>query len=68
MIGREATGRFMELLLGVVPRFSTTLVAAYPTADPNTVIIESHGGGPTIDGGRYCPISLPPLTQGLPNG
>ncbi|MGH9889042.1 MAG: nuclear transport factor 2 family protein [bacterium] len=53
VIGREATGKFMELLLSVVPRFSTTLVAAYPTADPYTTIIESHGGGPTVDGGRY---------------
>ena len=53
VIGREATGRFMELLLSVVPRFSTTLVGAYPTSDPNTVIIESHGGGETVDGGRY---------------
>jgi ketosteroid isomerase-like protein len=53
VIGREATGRFMELLLSVVPRFSTTLVAAYPTQDPDTIIIESHGGGPTVDGGRY---------------
>jgi ketosteroid isomerase-like protein len=53
VIGREATGRFMELLLSVVPRFSTTLVAAYPTADPQTIIIESHGGGPTVDGGHY---------------
>ncbi len=53
VIGREATGRFMELLLSVVPRFSTTLAGAYPTSDPNTVIIESHGGGETVDGGRY---------------
>ncbi|HLZ84722.1 MAG TPA: nuclear transport factor 2 family protein [Caulobacteraceae bacterium] len=53
VIGREATGRFMELLLSVVPRFSTTLVGAYPTSDPNTVIIESHGGGETVEGGRY---------------
>jgi len=53
VVGREATGRFMELLLSVVPRFSVTLVAAYPTADPDTVIMESHGGGPTVDGGRY---------------
>jgi ketosteroid isomerase-like protein len=53
VIGREATGRFMELLLRVVPRFSTTLVAAYPTSDPDTIIIEAHGGGPTVDGGRY---------------
>jgi ketosteroid isomerase-like protein len=53
VIGREATGRFMELLLSVVPEFSTTLVGAYPTKDPDTVIIESYGGGPTRDGGRY---------------
>jgi ketosteroid isomerase-like protein len=52
-IGREATGRFMELLLSVVPRFSTTVVAAHPTADANTVIIESYGGGPTVFGGLY---------------
>jgi ketosteroid isomerase-like protein len=52
-IGREATGKFMELLLSVVPRFSTTLVKAYPTDDPDTIIIESHGGGPTASGGRY---------------
>ena len=52
-IGREATGKFMELLLSVVPRFSTTLVKAYPTDDPETIIIESHGGGPTASGGRY---------------
>jgi len=53
VIGREATSRFMELLLSVVPCFSTTLVAAYPTSDPDTVIIESHGGGPTQSGDRY---------------
>jgi len=53
VIGREATSRFFELLLSVVPRFSTALAGAYPTADPNTIIIESHGGGPTVDGGRY---------------
>lgn len=53
VIGREATGRFMEFLLSVVPRFSTQLVAAYPTSDPDTVIIESTGGGPTVDGGVY---------------
>jgi len=52
-IGREATGRFMELLLQVVPRFSTTLVASYPTSDPETIIIEAHGGGDTTGGGRY---------------
>ncbi len=53
VIGREATGRFMELLLSVVPVFSTTLVAAYPTEDPETMIIESYGGGPTTQGGAY---------------
>lgn len=53
VIGREATGRFMELLLSVVSRFSTTLVKAYPTDDQDTIIIESHGGGPTKAGGRY---------------
>ena len=53
MVGREAVGRFMELLLEVVPAFSTQLIAAYPTDDPATVIIESTGGGPTIDGGKY---------------
>lgn len=53
MVGREAVGRFMELLLEVVPEFSTKLIAAYPTDDPVTIIIESTGGGPTIDGGRY---------------
>jgi ketosteroid isomerase-like protein len=53
VVGREATGRFMELLLSVVPKFSTTLVAAYPTKDPDTIIIESHGGGPAVHGGSY---------------
>jgi ketosteroid isomerase-like protein len=53
VIGREATGRFFELLLSAVPQFSTTVVGAYPTSDPDTVIIESHGGGPTRDGGAY---------------
>lgn len=53
VVGREATGRFMELLLSTVPRFSTTLVAAYPTSDPDTVIIEAFGGGPTVSGGAY---------------
>lgn len=52
-IGREAVGRFFELLLSVVPRFSTELAGAWPTSDPDTVIIESHGGGPTVDGGAY---------------
>jgi len=36
-----------------VPRFSTAVVGFYPTSDPDTIIIESHGGGPTLDGGRY---------------
>lgn len=53
VIGREATSRFFELLLSVVPSFSTTVVGAYPTADPDTVIIESFGGGATRDGGLY---------------
>jgi ketosteroid isomerase-like protein len=52
-VGFEAVSRFFELLLSVVPRFSTTLVGAYPTQDPDTVIIESFGGGPTHDGGEY---------------
>ena len=50
MVGRQAVGRFMELLLEVVPEFSTQLIAAYPTAEPDTIIIESTGGGPTIHG------------------
>jgi ketosteroid isomerase-like protein len=53
MVGRLAVSRFMEFLLEVVPEFSTQLVAAYPTSEPETVIIESTGGGPTIFGGRY---------------
>lgn len=53
MVGREACGRFFELLLEVVPRFTTTLVGAYPTGDPDTIVIESVGGGDTVDGGRY---------------
>lgn len=53
VIGRQATGRFFELLLSIVPRFSTTLVGAYSTSDPDTVIIESFGGGPTRVGGAY---------------
>ena len=53
MVGRAACGRFMEYLLEVVPRFSTQLIAAYPTAEPDTVIIESTGGGETIFGGKY---------------
>jgi len=53
MVGRSAVGRFMEYLLSVVPKFSTRLIAAYPTAEPDTVIIESIGGGATIYGGEY---------------
>jgi ketosteroid isomerase-like protein len=52
-IGAEACGHFFELLLSVVPRFSTKLVGMYPTTDPDTFIIESHGGGPTKAGGVY---------------
>ncbi|MBL8773571.1 MAG: PhzA/PhzB family protein [Phenylobacterium sp.] len=63
VIGRQATGRFFELLLSVVPQFSTTLVAAYPTRDPDTTIIESHGGGPTVDGGRYTQRYFSLITQ-----
>ena len=53
IVGRAATSHFMEYLLEVVPRFSTQLIAAYPTAEPDTVIIESTGGGDTIYGGVY---------------
>ena len=53
MIGFEATSRFLEFLLSVVPRFSTTPAGVYPTADPDTMIVESSGGGETLDGGRY---------------
>ena len=53
VIGREATSRFFELLLSVVPQFSTTVVGYYPTSDPDTSIIESFGGGPTRAGGEY---------------
>jgi ketosteroid isomerase-like protein len=53
MVGRKATSRFMEYLLEVVPEFSTHLVAAYPTSEPDTVIIESTGGGRTVSGGVY---------------
>lgn len=53
MVGRDAVGRFMEYLLEVVPKFSTQLVAAYPTEEADTVIIESTGGGETVFGGRY---------------
>ena len=53
MIGHEAVGHFMEFLLSVVPRFSTTPVAVHPTADPEMIILEASGGGDTVDGGRY---------------
>ena len=49
-IGAEACGHFFELLLSVVPRFSTAVVGMYPTSEPDTFIIESHGGGATKDG------------------
>src|SRR5258707_11105943 len=52
LIGRDAVSRFMEFLLSVVPRFSTKPVGIYPTADPDTTIVESSGGD-TADGGRY---------------
>ena len=47
--GAEACGHFFVLLLSVVPRFSTAVVGMYPTAEADTFIIESHGGGPTAD-------------------
>ena len=53
MIGYEAVSHFMEYLLSVVPRFSTTPVAVYPTADPDMIILEASGGGDTVGGGRY---------------
>ncbi len=53
VVGREAVGRFMEFLLETVPEFSTQLIAAYPTAEPDTIIIESTGGGDSILGGKY---------------
>jgi ketosteroid isomerase-like protein len=43
----------MEYLLEVVPKFSTTLIQAYPTAEPGKVIIESTGGGDTVFGDKY---------------
>ena len=52
-VGREACGRFFELLLEVVPEFSTQVVTFWPTADQDSFIIESTGGGATVDGGRY---------------
>jgi len=54
MIGREACGYFMEYLLEVVPAFSTRVVQAFPTPDAETVIVESTGGGATVDGGIYA--------------
>ena len=62
-IGREATSRFMEYLLSVVPRFSTTPVQVFPTADANTIVFESHGGGPTAAGGRYTQRYFSIVTQ-----
>lgn len=62
-IGREATGRFMEYLLSVVPSFSTTPVLIFPTTDPNTVVFESQGGGPIADGGRYTQRYFSMVTQ-----
>lgn len=62
-IGIEATSRFMEFLLSVVPRFSTTPVHVFPTADPNTIVFESHGGGPTANGGRYTQRYFSMVTQ-----
>jgi ketosteroid isomerase-like protein len=63
VIGKAATGRFMELLLSVVPRFSTTVVQFFPTSDPDTVVFESHGGGPTADGGHYTQRYLSIVTS-----
>lgn len=42
-VGRAAVGAFMEFLLSVVPRFSTQLIAAYPTPDPDTLITMKDG-------------------------
>jgi ketosteroid isomerase-like protein len=53
MVGRKAVGHFMEFLLETVPEFSTQLIAAYPTSEGGTIIIESTGGGPSILGGVY---------------
>jgi hypothetical protein len=52
----------MELLLSVVPTFTVTTVAAYPTTDPDTVIVESHGGGPTTSGSVYTQRYLSLIT------
>jgi ketosteroid isomerase-like protein len=53
IVGRRACGFFMELLLEVVPKFSTQVIQVYPTSEPDTIIIESTGGGDTIFGGKY---------------
>ena len=53
MIGYAAVSHFMEYLLSVVPRFSTTPVAVHQTADPEMIILEASGGGDTVSGGRY---------------
>jgi len=52
-VGFEAVTNFFEFLLSVVPRFNQTPVGTYPTSDPDTVIIESFGGGPTKAGDEY---------------
>jgi len=52
-IGFEAVSHFFEFLLATVNEFSTTPVGVYPTKEPDTVIVETHGGGPTIHGGQY---------------
>ncbi len=52
-VGFQATTRFFEFLLSTVEEFSVEAVGTYPTSDPDTVIVESHGGGPTVTGGRY---------------
>jgi hypothetical protein len=53
----------MEYLLSVVPRFSTTPVQMFRTPDPNTIVIESHGGGATVDGGGYTQRYFSLVTQ-----
>jgi ketosteroid isomerase-like protein len=62
VVGREATGYLMELLLSVVPTFTVTTVATYPTVDPDTVIVESYGGGPTTSGSVYTQRYLSLIT------
>ncbi len=63
MIGRRATGQFFELLLSETPAFTTSIVGVYPSADPDTMVIESHGGGPTTQGGRYTQRYLSIITR-----